>query len=81
MKFDIKQTSNGWVVSRIGGTYEQHSHHNNLYGAKLVVSFIKKRELPKSNYLKGSCKRLLTETEYLVLRNKNKKKYINKRRN
>lgn len=75
--FEIKKDhSRGYIVKRVDGEYEQHAHINTLSGCRLLIRFIEKNLLPTSEYLQGSCARLLTEEEYGRLKQK-KQKYVN----
>ena len=77
IKLDIVPQIDGrYVVKRVGGEHKQHAHISTYKGCKILIDCIKKNKLPMSNYLKGSCKRLLTEEEYNRLR-KPKDKYVN----
>lgn len=53
-----------FVIKRVGGTYNQHAHLCTYQMAKQLERMIKARKMPKSPYLRGSCKRLLTQEEY-----------------
>lgn len=68
IKFEIKRNSRGFVLIRVDGEYKQHSHHKTLKSCHDLIKLIECNKLPKSRYLKGSCKRLLTEEEYNQLR-------------
>lgn len=75
----MKDHNRGWVVVRVGFPYEYHSHLSSKQGCRQLINFIKKGVLPKSEWLIGSCRRLLTEHEFQRLK-KPKDKYINKPR-
>lgn len=79
MTFTIKQTKRGYVLIRDGGKYSQHAHIKKECTCKFVIDCIKKRKMPRSKYLKGSVKRLLTEKEFNEMIVKEKPKYINRR--
>lgn len=68
IEFEIKQNSRGFIVIRKGGEYSQHSHHKTLKSCHDLIKLIGCNKLPKSKYLRGSCKRLLTLDEYQQLR-------------
>jgi hypothetical protein len=75
--FEIKKDSNrGYIVIRVNGSYEQHAHVSSMNGARLLINIIHKGMLPESDYLKTSCRRLLTDIEYSKLRRK-KQRYVN----
>lgn len=68
IKLDIIKQHGSYIVRRIDGEYKQHAHISTMNGCKLLVDCIKRNKLPKSNYLKVSCQRLLSEEEYSRLR-------------
>ena len=77
IKLDIIKDSNrGYVVRRLDGAYEQHAHCKTLNGCRLLINCIHNNMLPTSDWLQGSCRRLLTGEEYSRLRIK-KQRYIN----
>lgn len=76
MHLDIIKQHDNYIVRRANGEYSQHAHINTHKGCKLLLDCIHKNKLPKSQYLKGSAKRLLTEEEYKRLR-KSKDYYYN----
>ena len=76
MQFTIKEESRGYVVVRKNGEYTQHAHLSTLNGCRELIILIEKGLLPKSQYLQGSCRRLLTHEEFLKLK-KPKDKYYN----
>ena len=76
IKLDIIKQHGSYIVRRVGGDYSFHAHISTYKGCKLLMDYIKKNKLAKSDYLKGSCKRLLTREEYSRLR-KPKDHYIN----
>lgn len=77
IKFNIIKKHGSYIVRRIDGGYNQHAHINKYSTCKLLIKLIHANKLPTSEYLQDSCRRLLTEEEYVVLRPK-KQKYINK---
>ena len=76
IEFEIKHNTHGYIVIRKGGLYSQHAHIKTLRICNELVKLIECNKLPKSKYLRGSCLRLLTESEYRQLR-ENKQRYIN----
>ena len=68
IKFEIKRNSRGYIVIRKGGAYSQHAHISTLKVCHDLIKLIELNKLPRGRYLKGSCKRLLTEEEYNQLR-------------
>lgn len=73
----LKDSNRGYIVKRKGGEYEQHAHLTTLNGCRQLIYYIHKGLLPKSSYLQGSCRRLLTDDEYQRLK-RPKDKYYNK---
>ena len=78
MRFTIKRTSHDYVVIRIGGTYDQHSHFRNKSGARKIIELLTHNQLPTKKYFKDAAKRLLTEEEYKQLKGGKKQKYYNR---
>jgi len=73
----LKDSSRGYVVKRKNGKYEEHAHLKTMNGCRQLLYYIKKGMLPKSEYLQGSCRRLLTTEEYDRLK-KPKDRYYNR---
>lgn len=69
----IKDSSRGYIVRRLNADYKCHAHCKTKNGARLLINLISKDILPISDYLKGSCQRLLTEDEYNTLQSKRRK--------
>lgn len=76
IKLDIIKQHGSYIVRRVDGDYGQHAHVSSMAGCRLLIECIKKNKLPKSKYLIGSCKRLLLEDEYRMLR-PGKQMYVN----
>lgn len=74
--FIIKQERGGFVVVRKDYPWEFHAHIKTIAGCKVLLSCIQQGKLPKSDWLQGSCRRLLTDEEYLRLK-KPKDRYYN----
>lgn len=66
--FDIRNNSDSYIIIRVGGEYEQHAHIKTKRTCDKLIKLIKSNKLPMSEYLQGSCKRLLTDEEYARLR-------------
>ena len=73
----LKDSTRGYVVKRKDYPYEFHAHLTTLNGCRQLIYYIKQGLLPKSAYLQGSCRRLLTEVEYAGLK-RPKQRYYNK---
>ena len=80
IKLDIiKDSSRGYIVRRLGGSYEQHAHISTMNGCRTLINLIHNNKLPTSAYLQTSCHRLLTDVEYSQLKAKKQQYYnINK---
>ena len=76
IQFDIKRNSRGYIIIRLDGEYDNHSHVTTLNGCRLLISLIRQNRLPTSKYLQESARRLLTDEEYKTLRQK-KQRYVN----
>ncbi len=68
-----------YIVIRVGGEYHQHGHIKKKQSVNLLLDLISKNRLPKSEFLQGTCRRLLTEEEYCRLKPK-KQMYYNSNR-
>lgn len=77
--FTIKHDSRGYIVIRKDGTYGQHAHIRKLITCNELIRLINQRKLPINHYLQGSCRRLLTDEEYALLKPKRQRYYnVNK---
>ena len=81
MQFEVCRDSKSqtWVVFRVGGQPENHAHLRSRKSCQLLIKLIKQGVLPKSEYLQGSCRRLLTDDEMAKL-HKPKDRYYNHQR-
>lgn len=77
MRFTIKRTTRDYVVIRVNGEYEQHSHFKSKSGARKMIELIEHNKLPDKKYFRIAAKRLLTEEEYDSLVGSKKQKYYN----
>lgn len=77
MRFTIKRTTHDYVVIRVNGEYDQHSHFNSKSGAKKIIELIEHKKLPTKKYFRVAARRLLTEEEYNKLVGNKKQKYCN----
>jgi len=77
-KYHITTDCKGYkILWRQGGTHEQHAHIRDISKVKVLIHLIENNLLPKDEYLQESCRRLLTEEEFAILK-RPKDKYINK---
>lgn len=74
--FIIKKESGGYVVIRHNYPYEFHAHIKTISGCRILLKCIIQGKLPKSDWLQGSCRRLLTEDEFVALK-RPKDRYYN----
>lgn len=77
IEFRVIRTKKDYIVARVDGEYKQHSHHHNRNACYKLISILQKGVMPKSNYLKISASRLLTDEELSKLTVKDKPYYIN----
>lgn len=70
----------GWVVIRIDGVYENHAHLKTMNGWRQLRYCLRNNLLPRSEYLQGSCRRLLTDIEYQRLKRPKDNYYNSKQR-
>lgn len=81
MSFTIISTTHDYVVIRVNGEYEQHSHFKRKSGALKLIELIRMGLMPKKPYFIKAAKRLLTEEEFKQLKIKRKKPdYVNVQR-
>ena len=78
MEFTIcrDRKSQTWVVYREGGEHEQHAHLRSRKSCLLLIKLIKQGTMPRSEYMQGSVRRLLTDQEVAAL-HKPKDRYYN----
>ncbi len=82
MTFEICRDpkSQTWVVYRVGGKREQHAHLRSKKSCALLIKLIKQGIMPKSEYMQGSCQRLLSEEEMVRLKRPKDRYYNHQRR-
>ena len=78
MRFTIKRTSHDYVVIRVEGEYDQHSHFKSKSGARKIIELIEHGKRPTKKYFVIAARRLLTEEEFEQLQSSGKPKYYNK---
>ena len=78
MQFEICRDckTQTWVVYRVGGEHEQHAHLRSRKSCQMLIRFVRQGIMPKSEYLQGSCQRLLSPEEMIRLK-KPKDRYHN----
>ena len=82
-KLKIINCGNYFTVINLKGEHENHAHVKRKSTAKLLCKLIKRKQVPKSNYLRVSAKRITLDKKYIekidnkIEKDKNKQKYIN----
>jgi hypothetical protein len=76
--FSIHKVHDGWIVKRNNGQPQQHSHFTSKTGCVKLIRLLNKGLMPKSDYLKTSAQRILTDEEYAMLRTKEHQSYYNR---
>jgi len=79
VELNYKSVHDKWIVTREGYPYEYHAHLKTEKACKMLIKFIHKNQMPKSKWLVGSIKRLLTDEEWVEFKRLNirKQKYHN----
>ena len=78
LKYKITTDCKGYkILWREGGDHSQHAHIRDIRKVKVLIHLIENNLLPKDEYLQQSCRRLLTEEEFAILK-KPKDNYNNK---
>lgn len=62
--FKIIADSSGFVLINTNGEYENHAHLRAEKTCGLLICLIGRKIVPKSSYLRESCRRLTIDTEY-----------------
>ena len=68
MELVIKKSTRDYVVIRVNGEYNQHSHYKDKRAALRLIETIEKGKKPNNLYDQVAAKRLLTKEEYEQLR-------------
>lgn len=76
-QFKLVRDSRDFIVINELGDYAAHAHFKSETGARDCIRLINKGLLPRNEYYRKACKRLLFEDEYNRLIERNKEKYIN----
>lgn len=83
MKFEgyITTDIHGYkILWRANDERQRHAHLRNMHCVKTLLCLIHKDILPRDEYLRESCRRLLDESEYNRLKEKKTKYYNSKNR-
>jgi hypothetical protein len=80
MQFDIRRDhkGRGWVVIRTdyNALYSMHSHLKTKQGCLTLIRLINNKIMPRSDYLRGSARRLLYDDEFRQMK-EYKNEYVN----
>lgn len=83
-RYKIIQTGvNEVVVANVDGEYRNHTHLKRMKTAEMLIRLMKKKVIPKSEYLRESVKRVtldnkyIQDIEYKQAKDKDKKNYRN----
>ena len=76
-RFKVVKNAHGYIVINTQGDYDNHSHFNNLQGAKRVIMLIDKRILPQSEWWREAIKRLVGEEELATFKPNERQAYYN----
>ncbi len=81
--YKILRNNSGYIVSNTKGEYKNHGHFKRLKTCYTIIRIMDKKQVPRSNYLKGSVLRISTDRRYKekvrrkMRKDKNKQTYIN----
>lgn len=62
--FKIIQDTRGYVLINENGDYRNHAHLKKRSTCEMLIRLISRRIIPKSKYLRWSCKRVTLDEEY-----------------
>ena len=78
MQLILEKESKDYVIKRVDGTYQQHSHYKDKREAEKLIEYLEKGKRPIRRYDQIAAKRLLTKEEYEALKvQKRKQMYYN----
>lgn len=83
MRFKIIQCKDYCTIANVDGSYDHHCHVKRYKTAKMLVKLMKKRRVPKSDYLRESAKRCTLDTKYIekidikIEKDKDRQRYRN----
>ena len=81
--YKILKASRSYIVKNVKGEYSNHGHFTQLKTCYLIIKLIRKRQVPRSKYLRGAALRISTDKDYVnkvkrkIEKDRNKQKYIN----
>lgn len=77
--YKILKASRSYIVKNVIGEYSNHGHFTQLKTCYLIIKLIRKRQVPRSKYLRGAALRISTDKDYVnKVKRKIKKTEISK---
>lgn len=83
-KFKILSYRGSYVVANCNGKYCNHTHLKKRSTCELLIKLVKRKEVPRSPYLRTSAKRITLDKKYIrainhkIEKDRQKPKYYNK---
>lgn len=83
-RLKILEYRNAYVVVNEAGKYCNHTHLKKRSTCELLIKLIKRKEVPRSSYLRQSAKRVTLDQDYItainhkIEKDKRKPRYYNK---
>jgi hypothetical protein len=81
--YKILKASRSYIVKNAKGGYDNHGHFKQLKTCYLIIDLIRKRQVPRSKYLRESVIRISIDINYVnkvkrkIEKDRNNQKYIN----
>ena len=80
-EYRIVKDKRGYVVINIKGEYDNHSHIKKESTCHLLIKLVKRKTLPRSNYLLEAARRISIDDKYIrdieIKQSKEKHQYVN----
>lgn len=82
-EYMVIKDKRGHVLINMNGEYKNHGHLKKAKTAKMVIRLMKRKEVPRSDYLRGTVLRVSLDEKYKakvrrkIARDENKQHYIN----
>lgn len=73
----VRKVRNGYILKRLDGQYDQHSHFHREKGAEILERAIRDRVMPKKPYFRSALERVLTPEEIETFVVHKKPRYFN----
>ena len=81
--YKILEASRSYIVKNVKGDYSNHGHFKQLKTCYLIIDLIRKRQVPRSKYLRESAIRISIDINYVnkvkrkIEKDRNKQRYCN----